>query len=523
MPSLRTDKGNRWMARAMVHGKQVACKLFSAGPKHGTSWKQAKAWEDRQKALALQTFEDEQCELALQKFQNEQKAFLLKAWKAGQEAIAEKLQKEEQKALELEELHKKHLQEFSLINETRQANLKQKALEEQQNKLALRLFEEEQEETSADENFLESKGLVTQGVVKIRRKQDIVQPMEQISQGETNNATTSKLPMQTMVKKVMEKIVPTKGNILQKWGEKYLEHAKRTMSHKTFVEKQTVMKSFYAYCEEENITSLAVITPAKAYEFLADANDEKGGNVANKYRKNLLAAWTWGASFIDDFPQGGSPFIKVRPFAKEQQDRYVPPEEDVIKVLQQAKGQDLIFLLTFYYTGARRGEIFKLKWQDVDLREEKIRLTDHKAGNGQKRVRWLQMHPELVRALTWWKKERPCEVENVFMQTHCKSHMGKPFTQRIHFMENLCQKAGVKPFGFHAIRHKCAAITFCEAGLNDAQILMGHYRSTTTDIYTKSAGLYTKQDGILAALGGSRIGKMVGELLDFTEPQTCYS
>ena len=87
-------------------------------------------------------------------------------------------------------------------------------------------------------------------------------------------------------------------------------------------------------------------------------------------------------------------------------------------------------------------------------------------------------------------------------------------------MERLCRKAHVKPpFGFHAIRHKSAAITFVSSGLNAAQVLMGHYRATTTDRYTKSAGLYTDQSEILSALGGSGIGQVVEDLLKTKIPQ----
>ena len=103
---------------------------------------------------------------------------------------------------------------------------------------------------------------------------------------------------------------------------------------------------------------------------------------------------------IEGFPQVVAPFKGVKPFPVEQTDRYVPSEEDVVKVLQQAEGQDLVFLLTLYFTGGRRNEIFRLSWEkDVRLDCEsggKIRLSDNKAGNGQKRFRWLDMPPELV-------------------------------------------------------------------------------------------------------------------------------
>ena len=80
-------------------------------------------------------------------------------------------------------------------------------------------------------------------------------------------------------------------------------------------------------------------------------------------------------------------------------------------------------------------------------------------------------------------------------------------------MHQICKKAGVKPFGFHAIRHKSAAITFSSNGLDAAQVLMGHSRASTTDLYTKSAGLCMDHMAIMDALGKSRIGQSVGALL----------
>ena len=55
-------------------------------------------------------------------------------------------------------------------------------------------------------------------------------------------------------------------------------------------------------------------------------------------------------------------------------------------------------------------------------------------------------------------------------------------------MKNLCKKAQVKIFGFHAIRHFFAVslIQSHQAGLTDIQLLLGHQRATTTDIYLKS-------------------------------------
>ena len=55
-------------------------------------------------------------------------------------------------------------------------------------------------------------------------------------------------------------------------------------------------------------------------------------------------------------------------------------------------------------------------------------------------------------------------------------------------MKALCQKAGVKRFGFHAIRHHVASILADsrKASLSQIQKLLRHRRPTTTDNYIQT-------------------------------------
>lgn len=311
----------------------------------------------------------------------------------------------------------------------------------------------------------------------------------------------------------------TASGLLLEWGESYLAHAERTMAPKTKTEKETVLTAFFEFCREEGLRDPSAITKPKVYTFLSGVADERSPNRANVYRKNLLAAWNWGVGYVENFPQSPWVIESIPPFQVESADRYVPPEQDVIKVLQQASGQDLVMLLTYYFTGGRRSELFRLSWEkDVRLEESRIRLTDHKGKNGKKRVRWYEMHPELAKAFAWWREARPCKVDNVFMQIHCASAMGEPFRQRRWLMGRLCERAGVKPFGFHGLRHKSAAITFEGGGLSNAQILMGHSNATTTNRYVRSVGLYTDQSAIISALGDHRIGQEGIRLLQKVMP-----
>ena len=55
-------------------------------------------------------------------------------------------------------------------------------------------------------------------------------------------------------------------------------------------------------------------------------------------------------------------------------------------------------------------------------------------------------------------------------------------------LKRLCEKAGVAPFGFHAIRHYFAVclVKSQKADITDIKQLLGHQRFTTTAIYLRS-------------------------------------
>jgi len=66
---------------------------------------------------------------------------------------------------------------------------------------------------------------------------------------------------------------------------------------------------------------------------------------------------------------------------------------------------------------------------------------------------------------------------------------GRPFRRR-EIMERLCKKAGVKHFGYHAIRHLSATI-LAHAGLDipSVQTVLRHKNPNTTAKYIKSLGV----------------------------------
>jgi integrase len=96
---------------------------------------------------------------------------------------------------------------------------------------------------------------------------------------------------------------------------------------------------------------------------------ERSGNAANRDRKNLIAAWNWVRKYLVG-RQKENLFVDTERQHTEQFPRYVPPAEDFWKVFDQAKeGQGKIMLLGYLHTAARRNELFKLRWSDVDFQK----------------------------------------------------------------------------------------------------------------------------------------------------------
>ncbi|OGR37742.1 MAG: hypothetical protein A2051_06870 [Desulfovibrionales bacterium GWA2_65_9] len=276
------------------------------------------------------------------------------------------------------------------------------------------------------------------------------------------------------------------------WAVSYLEDAQRRRCKKTVTEKRSAMSKLLEFIGE---ASLAEITPGVALRHMQAQCDCRSGNSANRDRKNLAAAWVWGRRFMEGFPAGvENPFLAVERFPEKRTPRYVPPENDFWRVLEAAQGQNRVMLLAYFYTAARREELFRLKWEDVDFGTHRVRLYTRKTKGGSWRADWLPLLPELRPALLWWRDERPYKTEHVFTcldDSPSPHHSpGEPYRSRQHFMATMCRRAEVKPFGLHAIRH-LRAVTLYKAGarLHEIQKWLRHENASTTERYLKSLGL----------------------------------
>ena len=142
--------------------------------------------------------------------------------------------------------------------------------------------------------------------------------------------------------------------------------------------------------------------------------------------------------------------------------QYILPEKDVIAMLEVTSPEERVFLLAYLDTGARRSEIFRWTWaDDVNFEKRQVWLGTRKTRDGSMKYEWMPMTKALFNGLWWWYQNRPERVKDsphVFVNLHGGPTAGKPFTHRRWFLKRICDRASVKPFGYHAIRRYAASI-----------------------------------------------------------------
>ncbi|MBW2000722.1 MAG: site-specific integrase, partial [Deltaproteobacteria bacterium] len=274
------------------------------------------------------------------------------------------------------------------------------------------------------------------------------------------------------------------GTDLTTFCIKYLDYALQ-FRPKTYVEKRfltrRLIKAWGGDILVQEITSEMVLT------FLAERARQVSNNAFNKDRKNLIAMFNWGREILG-LESNPAARIKKRPHDRSPQ--YVPPTADVLKVLAVASRDEKAFLDCFLLTGARRSEILCWNWiEDINFEQRLYRLGTRKTRDGSMEYEWFTMSDELYGSLWWlWEHRRDRTSPYLFPQYCCPDEKGNNWTgeQRANrWIKALCRRAGVMPFGFHALRRYVASVLADEHKVSAKRIqrILRHKSLSTTERY----------------------------------------
>jgi len=172
-----------------------------------------------------------------------------------------------------------------------------------------------------------------------------------------------------------------------------------------------------------------------------------------------------------------NPAGKITPYPIQKKKKYIPPVEDIKKVLEAAEPEDRLYLLVMIHTLGRMSAVNNLKWEDI--REDYLTLYTRKSRHSNVKEIKIPLNRVLKEAL----EQIPRQGEYVFINPKT----GMPYDYRKKLLIGLCKKAKCKRFTFHALRHWGASkLDSARVPITTIQALLGHERATTTDIYLQS-------------------------------------
>lgn len=170
---------------------------------------------------------------------------------------------------------------------------------------------------------------------------------------------------------------------------------------------------------------------------------------------------------------GANPVNDVQFFKEENHKLRFLEKEEIAGVIQNSRGIIKPLVTIAVNTGMRRGELFGLKWRDIDFNHGLIHLLVTKSG----KQRVIPMNDHVRNALLSIRKHDTSPY--VFVRTD-----GDALKDVRRGFLSALTKVGIKDFRFHDLRHTFASqMAMSGVDLNTVRELLGHADLKTTLIY----------------------------------------
>lgn len=273
------------------------------------------------------------------------------------------------------------------------------------------------------------------------------------------------------------------------------------VQYKTYDEKVRAFRRLFAAGLDPNMV-VSSLTRTEAEYVFREASKNLSASSHNRLRKNVLRAWNWGIE--QELVPDENPFAKIKRKKRsieeiEKYERDVPPIEYFEKVLVIADPEELLILLFCLVAAARKIELERLCWADVDFKKDTIKLTTPNDYN--ERVDTLALASKLQPLLKDYKKQTRGQNKVFFHHRMVKYNHNR-------YLEELCKKAKVTHFGIYEIRPLAAT----ETVLNGIDILHVQMQLRHSDIRTTMR--YIKKFKKAESLATTHLDSMAGNMVD---------
>lgn len=178
-------------------------------------------------------------------------------------------------------------------------------------------------------------------------------------------------------------------------------------------------------------------------------------------------------------------------------------EKEIVRSLTEEEARKLIeacpewfkpVVVFALHTGLRAGEIFSLKWEQVDFAEGVIVLEkENTKTKDYYKVFMNETLKNLLLKLKEEQEEKGIEHGYVFVNRFGLPYRYEDKTYRKVF-QTACRKAGIKNFRFHDLRHTFASwVAMCSRDIYAVQKLLNHKDLRTTKRYAHLTENYLKK------------------------------
>ncbi len=183
-------------------------------------------------------------------------------------------------------------------------------------------------------------------------------------------------------------------------------------------------------------------------------------------------------------PLNSNPASGIRYYKERRRVRFLTPEEwaRLGQTLTELDGKDSPFVLAGFrllaLTGCRCSEIFRLRWEEVNLERGVLNLRDSKTG-----PKTVQLSAAAIRIL----EGIPKVAGNPYVIVGWR--VGEPYRGETMTWQRIRKKAGLPDVRIHDLRHSFASVAISHAGATLALVggALGHTAASSTQRYAHLA------------------------------------